>query len=95
MIRTIAAAAALIASLGALHAQEAGVLNDVPLDCTASPGGAQCQVEHDAEDVLLYCVAFDAQGDPVANTTVSSGDGLTVFNGVRVDEIDALRCRVE
>ena len=67
---------------------------DVPLNCEATPGGAICTVEIVA-GALLYCVANDSEGQPVANTTVASDDGVAAFNGVRVEEIAALTCRAE
>ena len=67
---------------------------EVPLNCAATPGGAACMVEIVAGSVL-YCVANNADGNPVANTTVASDDGMAAFNGVRVEEIATLACRAE
>lgn len=74
-----------------LVAQE---LAEVPLDCESSPGGALCRVATEA-GALVYCVAVGSDGAPVANTTVASDDGAAAFNGVRVEEIAAIQCRLE
>lgn len=68
---------------------------DQPLDCTDTPGGAQCAVSWEAEAALLYCVAEDSNGEPVANSTVASDDGVAVFNAVEAGSIAAIRCRVD
>ena len=76
---------------GPAAAQE---LEEVPLNCEATPGGAMCHVAMTA-GTLVYCVAAAPDGTPVANTTVASDDGAAAFNGVRVEEIATISCRVE
>jgi hypothetical protein len=63
------------------------------LDCEATEGGLSCTVE--ATESLLYCIALDAAGDPVANSTVSAGTGVAVFNTEAADRIADVQCRVE
>ena len=70
-------------------------LVEVPLDCDPTAGGVQCRIAAVESEGLLYCVAYGADGAPVANTTVASDDGLAALNGVRVEEIASMSCRVE
>ncbi|MGB3689860.1 MAG: hypothetical protein WBA02_11245 [Jannaschia helgolandensis] len=72
------------------------------LDCKATAGGVECAVEtmtgDDAENTVLYCLAEDAEGEPLANSTVSTGTGIAVFNSIapeNVDRIAAVTCRTE
>ncbi|UWQ20916.1 hypothetical protein [Jannaschia sp. W003] len=82
------------------HAPE---MLEMPLDCSDAPGGAQCAIEGGEEDVTLYCLAYapdplegdDGEPMPLANSTVSSGDGMAVFNTVEAEAIGSVRCRVE
>jgi hypothetical protein len=63
------------------------------LDCEATPGGVSCAVP--VSEVLVYCVAVDAAGEAVANSTVSAGTGTAVFNTEEADRIADVQCRVE
>ena len=90
VLRSLPILAALAAAPAA--AQE---LSTVPLDCETTPGGVQCRVAVGDTASLLYCVAYGADDVPVANTTVSGDEGIAVLNGVTVEEIAGLRCRVE
>ena len=90
-IRLSACILALLASPAA--AQD---LSDIPLDCESTPGGAQCRLGTDgAEDAFLYCVAYDAAGDPIGNTTATNDEGVAVLNGVEAEAIARIACRVE
>jgi hypothetical protein len=42
---------------------------------------------------LDHCLAVDAEGEPVANSTFVSGDGRVTFQNVDPERIAALRCR--
>lgn len=64
------------------------------LDCFETAGGAECTVEN-GDGILLYCLALDAAGDPLANSTVSSDAGVAVFNAVEVAAIARVTCRAE
>ncbi|WP_299651814.1 hypothetical protein [uncultured Jannaschia sp.] len=81
---------------GPSFAQEAETL-----DCTATEGGVECAatIPEDArEDAVLYCLAEDAAGDPLANSTVSSDAGIAVFNTLTeadIERIATVTCRAE
>ena len=64
------------------------------LECTATPGGAECKVEA-TEEGSLYCLAVDSAGESIANSTVSSDAGVAVFNAVAVEDIAGITCRME
>ncbi|MCK0166946.1 hypothetical protein MWU52_05210 [Jannaschia sp. S6380] len=71
--------------------------DDDALDCRATDGGIECAVPP-SEGRVLYCLAEDAAGDPIANSTVSAGTGVAVFNTVEpadIDRIAAINCRSE
>jgi hypothetical protein len=42
---------------------------------------------------LDHCFAVDAEGEPVANSTFVSSDGLVTFQNVDPERIETLRCR--
>jgi hypothetical protein len=50
--------------------------------CTLAPGVASD-----------FCVALDAEGEPLANSTGFTDDGLVLFQNIDVMEIAAIRCR--
>lgn len=97
--------ALLILTLTAVPAFAQTTDNDADLDtldCTATAGGVECAVENaggeTAENTVLYCLAEDADGEPLANSTVSSGTGVAVFNSIPPEEIDniaSVTCRAE
>lgn len=67
------------------------------LDCRVAEGGIECAVPV-REGRLLYCLAEDAAGEPVANSTVSAGTGVAVFNTLVPEDLDriaAVTCRTE
>ncbi|KIT14658.1 hypothetical protein [Jannaschia aquimarina] len=67
-----------------------GEMKDVAVVCETAEGGVACQVQ---ADVPLFCVAVGPDDEPRANSTVTAGTGLAVFNGVVTEDVAAIRCR--
>ena len=71
------------------------------VSCEATEGGVECAAtvpEDMQDDAVLYCLAEDASGEPLANSTVSSDAGIAVFNTLTADDIEriaAVTCRAE
>ena len=89
------AASAILVTASFFAPAQAQEATDIPLDCENTAGGAQCAVEWAEEGATLYCIALDADEEPVANSTVSSDDGLAVFNTIEAETIGFVRCRIE
>lgn len=67
------------------------------LGCEATEGGVECTIEN-VDGAVLYCLAEDAEGAPIANSTVSTGTGKALFNTIGPDDIEriaAVICRAE
>lgn len=64
------------------------------LSCDLDGTETGCLTEAPAED-LTFCMAVDAEGEPVANATTVSDEGVVVFQNVEPERIAALRCRPE
>lgn len=90
--RWLALGATVCLALPALAQTDADTESDRPLDCAGTDGGIACKVEM-AEGETLYCLAYGPDDEPRANSTVSSDDGLAVFNGLVVEDVSAIRCR--
>ena len=98
MIRPAPAIALLMASMipAALAAQTAApdmadAIDVVPIDCTLAGKGTACTIR--TERPVTFCMAVDAKGDPVANSTGATDAGEILFQNVDPSRIVGLRCR--
>lgn len=78
--------------------EEAGdaTANGTDSDGPTADAGPEDAAE--AEAPVLYCIAEDADGNPIANSTVSANTGTAVFNTLTEDDIDTIAdvvCREE
>ncbi|WP_299821893.1 hypothetical protein [uncultured Jannaschia sp.] len=70
-----------------------------PLSCAATEGGVECTAtvpDGVRDDAVLYCLAEDAAGEPLANSTISSDAGTAVFNTLTeadIERIAGVTCR--
>ena len=63
----------------------------VPIDCTDAGEGIACTVE--TEGQVTFCMAVDAEGEPLANSTGATDAGEVLFQNVAPARIAGLRCR--
>ena len=64
----------------------------------AEPMTEPGEAEVEAEAPVLYCMAQDAEGNPIANSTVSANTGVAVFNTLTEDDLETVAdvvCREE
>lgn len=98
MIRPVLAIAALLPVLSpqGLHAQGAApdmadAIDIVPIDCMSAGEGTACTIR--TERPVTFCMAVDARGEPVANSTGATDAGEILFQDVDPSRIVGLRCR--
>lgn len=68
-----------------------GAVDVVPLECVIAGEGVACTVETDGP--ATFCMAVDADGEPLANSTGATDAGEILFQDVDAERIAALRCR--
>jgi hypothetical protein len=49
----------------------------------------------DISQRMTFCMAVDAEGEPLANSIFVGDDGTVVFRNVEASDIASLRCRPE
>lgn len=98
MTRHVFASAALLAAMipMGLHAQGtapdmADAIDVVPIDCVLAGEGTACTIR--TERPVTFCMAVDAAGAPVANSTGATDAGEILFQDVDPSRIVGLRCR--
>ncbi|CUH40277.1 hypothetical protein JSE7799_03009 [Jannaschia seosinensis] len=65
---------------------------DVPnLDCEQTGEDVSCTF--DALAPYDFCMAVDAEGEPLANAMGSTDAGVVLFQGIDAQQIASLRCR--
>lgn len=69
----------------------ADALDVVPIDCTLAGEGTACTIR--TERPVTFCMAVDASGAPVANSTGATDAGEILFQNVDPSRIVGLRCR--
>ncbi|TFL16815.1 hypothetical protein [Jannaschia formosa] len=68
--------------------------DDVPtevLSCEVTGSEVSCLTS--IEVPIRFCMAVDAEGEPVANSTTVSSTGVATFQGIDPAEIATVRCR--
>lgn len=64
---------------------------DAVFECTQAGEGVACTV--DTEAAFTFCMALDAAGEPLANSTGASDSGEVIFQDIDAAEVASVRCR--
>ena len=95
MTRRLAALLAVLAAPALAQQAETPDMTDaldvVPLECAPAGEGIACTVE--TESPVTFCMAVDAEGAPLTNSTGATDDGAILFQDVDPALVATLRCR--